>query len=96
MSIANLDDDRIRALLREELDQRDKEKQDLCTHFKSGTIRSTGENSFEVVCDGCGKVMGEQERRNAFSDESPSSFISIETRHSKKEYIQKNKERGLS
>lgn len=96
MSITNLDDDKIRALLNEELDRRDKEKQDLCTHFKSGTIRITGENLFEVVCDDCGKVMGEQERRNAFADESTSSFTSIETRHSNKEYIEKNKERGLS
>ena len=96
MSIKDLDDDRIRALLREELDQREKEKQDLCDHFKSGTIRSTGENSFEVICDSCGKVMGEQERRNAYSGEKNSPFVSIETRHSQKEYIKKNKERGLS
>ena len=96
MSITDRDDDRIRALFREELDRREKEKQDDCSHFKSGTIRSTGKNSFEVVCDDCGKVMGEQERRNAFSDENNLPFTSTEIQHSKKEYVEKNKERGLS
>ena len=95
MSITDSDDDRVIQLLREELDRREKDKQDLCNHIKSGTIRSTGKNSFDVVCDNCGKVMGEQERRNAFGGEENPTFTSIETRHSDKEYVKKNKERGL-
>lgn len=96
MSITDLDDDRIMELLREELDRREKDKQDLCDHFKSGTIRNTGKNSFDVVCDDCGKVMGEAERRNAYAGDKNLPYTSIEVQHSSKEYIRRNKERGLS
>lgn len=92
----DFNEETMRKLLREELDRRDKEKQDLCDHFKSGTIRNLGTNSFEIVCDQCGKTMGEEEKKNAYSGESNLPFTSIEVKHSQKEYVQKNKERGLS
>ncbi len=91
-----MNEETMRKLLSEELDRRDKEKQDACNHFRSGTIQKTGENSFNVVCDDCGKTMGEDEKKNAYSGEKNLPFTSIEVSHSQKEYVQKNKERGLS
>jgi hypothetical protein len=95
MDITDIDDDRVLDLLRRELDRREHEKQDLCEHFRSGTIRNTGVNSFDVVCDDCGKVMGEEERKNAYGSKKQLPLTDFESQTAKKEYVQKNKERGL-
>ena len=63
MDITDIDDDRIRALLSEELDRREKEKQKLCYHRKSGTFI----DMYTVKCDECGKIMGDYEKENAFA-----------------------------
>lgn len=86
------DDDRLRQLLREELDRREKEKQDICNHRKSGTIRSLGENSFEVYCDECGKLMGEHEKKNAFAGMPTPPLNSTETNHANKVYVKRKDE----
>jgi hypothetical protein len=66
IKVADLDDDRIRQLLREELDFREKEAQDRCSHSRSGFIMNGA-----VRCDDCSKIMGEYELDNAYCGQTP-------------------------
>ena len=63
----NLEDERVRAIICEELDRRKIEAQRLCQHRRSGTIMAGG----LVRCDECGKTMGEYELENAYAGGEP-------------------------
>ena len=65
----DFDDDRVLQLLRKELDRREQEKQSLCHHRKSGTI----DENLIVKCDECYKILGEDDRANAYDYDTPLS-----------------------
>ena len=81
MDITDIDDDRIRRLLSEELDRRDEEKKELCHHNKSGTLI----DMYTVKCDECGKIMGDYEKENAFSGMPTPPLSPVEQKHTGKE-----------
>ena len=72
-----MDDERLRAFVREEFDRRAAEKQRLCMH-PEGTILP-GKN-LEVRCNLCDKIMDEHDLENAYGGLEP-SLSPIEQRH---------------
>ncbi len=71
----DFDDERIRALLREELDRREAEKQHACLHRRSGTILSSG----VVRCDDCQKILDLDDKYNAYAG-PPAPLSAVERR----------------
>lgn len=73
MEELDLNDERIRELLNEELDRREKEKQNTCNHRRAGTMLS----NHDVRCDDCGKILDEKDLENAYTDgdDTPSSVV---------------------
>jgi hypothetical protein len=68
MDFDNIDDERLKRIVREELDHRAREKQQLCGHIKSGTLRGG-----VVYCDTCDKALDETDLDNAYTyTEEPS------------------------
>lgn len=64
----DMDDARLKRFVIEELDRRAKEKQQLCGHVKSGTLRGG-----VVYCDTCDKALDEDDLDNAYTyTEEPS------------------------
>lgn len=59
----DFDDERVRLLLKEELDRREKEKQDACNHRRAGTIIKG-----EMRCDDCAKFLDDNDLANAYCD----------------------------
>ena len=62
MDLDNIDDERLKRIVIEELDRRVKEKQQLCGHVKSGTLRGG-----VVYCDTCDKALDEDDLDNAYT-----------------------------
>ena len=56
-------DKRVLDLLRIELDRREKEVQQQCSHLVSGTMQQDR----TIICDACGKTMSQYDVDNAFA-----------------------------
>ena len=72
-----MEDARILALLRVELDRREVEAQALCPHRRSGTLYQ----DLEVKCDQCGKYLGQEDVDNAFGGIRDTGVSALEQRH---------------
>lgn len=68
MDLENASDERVRRIVREELNRRDQEKQARCRHAVSATQEGglLGAGGY-LRCDDCGKIMGDEERANRFT-----------------------------
>lgn len=69
----DFNDKQVLDLLRTELDRREHEKQQQCSHLVSGTMKQDR----TVICDACGKSMDQYDIDNAFSEDTM-EFSSIE------------------
>ena len=65
----DIDDDRLRTIVREELDRRERETQSACYHRRSGTM----DINLTVKCDECNKILGDDDRAVAYDYETPIS-----------------------
>lgn len=65
MDFDNIDDEKLQRLIREEFDRREKEKQRLCAHAKSGTMRRDG----TIICDDCSKILTLEDAESGYTEE---------------------------
>lgn len=65
MDFNKVDDERLQRVIREEFDRREKEKQRLCAHAKSGTMRTDG----AVVCDDCDKLLTLEDAERGYTED---------------------------
>ena len=57
-----MDDDQLQRIVSAEFDRREAENQRQCRHATSGTQVADG-----VTCDGCGKLLDDEDKANRFT-----------------------------